>query len=320
MMTSIRRAALAAFVLALAFSGALQAVGEGRIVGTVVDEAGAPVEGAKVTLTRPGAGYKLEKVSDKKGQFMLLILDATQEYQLSIEKAGYGPYDGTGQAQAGGHGPPDLHPAEERPGGGRRRRAQGAVRRRPGDPGLQRGGHLSAGRRHGGSGGEAREGGVAQPQLAGASDRARRGLSRPEALRRGPGRRRPLPGPQAGRCRGAAGALRRPQAGGDGDKAREALDALAAADAKNPETAVRLFNEGAERARTGKLEEATTYFERVVEIAPTIPSSPRPTTSWASPTPRRTARRRRPRSSSRPSSSWPPTIPTPRRPRRCWRT
>ena len=72
MMTSIRRAALAAFVLALAFSGALQAAGEGRIIATVLDETGAPVEGAKVILTRPGTGYKLEKVSDKKGQVMLL--------------------------------------------------------------------------------------------------------------------------------------------------------------------------------------------------------------------------------------------------------
>src|SRR5262249_2946367 len=52
------------------------------------------VEGAKVTLTRGGTAYKLEKVSDKKGQVMLLVLDATQEYQLHIEKAGYGPYDG----------------------------------------------------------------------------------------------------------------------------------------------------------------------------------------------------------------------------------
>src|SRR5947208_1213800 len=94
MMTSIRRAALAALVLALAFRGALLAAGEGRIIATITDDKGAPVEGAKVTLTRTGTAYKIEKVRDKKGQVMLLVLDATQEYQLHIEKAGYGPYDG----------------------------------------------------------------------------------------------------------------------------------------------------------------------------------------------------------------------------------
>ncbi|HEY4592425.1 MAG TPA: carboxypeptidase-like regulatory domain-containing protein, partial [Thermoanaerobaculia bacterium] len=94
MMTSIRRAALTAIVLALAFSGALLAGDEGRIIATIVDDKGAPVEGAKVTLTRTGTAYKLEKVSDKKGQAMLLVLDATHEYQLHIEKGGYGPYDG----------------------------------------------------------------------------------------------------------------------------------------------------------------------------------------------------------------------------------
>jgi len=58
---------------------------------------------------------------------------------------------------------------------------------------------------------------------------------------------------------------------GDNDKAREALDALAAADPKNPEVAVRYFNEGAERARTGKLDEAAVFFEHVLLIAPADP-------------------------------------------------
>src|SRR3954469_12622734 len=101
MMTSIRRAALAAIVLALAFRGALLAGDEGRIIATITDDKGAPVEGAKVTLTRTGTAYKLEKVSDKKGQVMLLVLDATQEYQIHIEKAGYGPYDGPAKPKLG---------------------------------------------------------------------------------------------------------------------------------------------------------------------------------------------------------------------------
>ncbi|HEY4593944.1 MAG TPA: tetratricopeptide repeat protein, partial [Thermoanaerobaculia bacterium] len=58
---------------------------------------------------------------------------------------------------------------------------------------------------------------------------------------------------------------------GDNDKAREALDALAAADPKSSDAAVRYFNEGAERARTGKLEDAAVFFEKAVQIAPTDP-------------------------------------------------
>ncbi len=88
------RFALAVLLLAGLSASPLLAAGEGRILGTIVDSTGAAVEGAKVTLTRPGTGYKLEKASDKKGGFMLLILDATQEYLLRIDKEGYAPYEG----------------------------------------------------------------------------------------------------------------------------------------------------------------------------------------------------------------------------------
>lgn len=87
------RTALAVLALTLCAAGSLQAAGEGRVLGTVVDGSGAPLEGARVLLTRPG-GYKLEKKSDKKGQFTLLILDATQEYQIRIEKEGFSPFEG----------------------------------------------------------------------------------------------------------------------------------------------------------------------------------------------------------------------------------
>lgn len=88
------RAAMVVIVLVGLSASPLLAAGEGRILGSVIDSTGAPVEGAKVTLIRPGTSYKLEKISDAKGQFMLLILDATQEYQLRIEKAGFSPYEG----------------------------------------------------------------------------------------------------------------------------------------------------------------------------------------------------------------------------------
>jgi tetratricopeptide (TPR) repeat protein len=271
MMTSIRRAVFAALALALAFTGALQAVGEGRIIATVVDEAGAPVEGAKVTLTRPGTGYKLEKVSDKKGQVMLLILDATQNYQLAIAKEGYGPYEGpvkpkledtvrltftlpkTAPAASAAQAPKELSGAD-----------QAILAYNEGVTAL-RGGNMAAAATN------LEKAASLNPSLPEAQaalsqvylDQKRYG----DALAAADRYLALKPGDVDGlRVRYDALKL-----AGDGDKAREALDALTAADPKNPETAVRLFNEGAERARTGKLEDATSFFERVVEIAPADP-------------------------------------------------
>jgi tetratricopeptide (TPR) repeat protein len=93
------RASLIAVVLVALSAAPLLAVGEGRVLGTIVDSTGAPVEGAKVVLTRTGTNYRLEKVSDKKGQFTLLILDATQEYKIRIEKEGFNPFEGPVKAK-----------------------------------------------------------------------------------------------------------------------------------------------------------------------------------------------------------------------------
>jgi tetratricopeptide (TPR) repeat protein len=86
-----------AFALALVSvvwaAGPLHAAGEGRILGTVVDASGAPVAGAKVLLSRQGTSYKQEKKTDGKGTFTLLVLDATREYQIHVEKEGFLPVD-----------------------------------------------------------------------------------------------------------------------------------------------------------------------------------------------------------------------------------
>jgi tetratricopeptide (TPR) repeat protein len=89
-MTRTHRAALTALALVLALAGSLHAVGEGRVIGTVVDGKNNPVQGAKVLVTLPGvSSYKQEKTTDKAGKFTLLILDATQEYKVRIEKQGF---------------------------------------------------------------------------------------------------------------------------------------------------------------------------------------------------------------------------------------
>jgi tetratricopeptide (TPR) repeat protein len=269
MRTSIRRAALAA--LALAFTAALHAAGEGRIIATVTDEAGMPIEGATVTLTRAGAGYKLEKVSDKKGQVMLLVLDATQEYQLAIAKAGYGPYQGPVKpklqdtirltfalpkiagAKPAGDAPKDLSGADQAV----LSYNEGVTALRAGDlagavPKLEKAAELNPK--------------LPEVQAALAEvylEQKRYG----DALAASDRFLALKPGDPEG-LRARYDALKQ---AGDNDKAREALDALAAADPKNPETAVRYFNEGAELARLAKLDEAAVFFERVLAIAPADP-------------------------------------------------
>ncbi len=84
--------ALAALVLTLA--GPLHAVGEGRVIGTVLDGQKKPIQGAKVVVTLPGVeSIRQEKTTDKSGKFTLLLLDATKEYKVRIEKEGFQPYE-----------------------------------------------------------------------------------------------------------------------------------------------------------------------------------------------------------------------------------
>jgi len=97
-MTRIHRAALTALLLVLAFvlipGGPLHAAGEGRVLGTVTDGQNQPIQGAKILLTLPGVGsFKQEKTTDKAGKFTLLILDATKEYKIHIEKDGFQPFE-----------------------------------------------------------------------------------------------------------------------------------------------------------------------------------------------------------------------------------
>ena len=324
MMTSIHRAALTALILALAFTGALRAVGEGRIIGTVTDDAGAPIEGAKAVLSRAG-GYRLEKVSDKRGQFMLLVLDATQDYQIHIEKAGYGPFDGpvkpklqdtvrltfalpkTAAPAAAPSGPAPEAPKElsgadqailaynEGVTALRDGKVAGAV------PSLERAASLNP----------------SLPEAQSALAEVYLELKRyGDALAAADRYLALKPGDPQG-LRARYDALR---AAGDNEKAREALEALYAADPKSPETAIRFFNEGADRARAGKLDEAAVFFERVLAIAPADPKFAKAHYVLGMTYAKEDGKRLQAKGISRRSSRWPPRIPTPRRPRRCWRT
>jgi tetratricopeptide (TPR) repeat protein len=271
-MKAILRATLSALVVALSLAAALHAAGEGRVVGTVLDEANAPLEGVKVTLTRPGTGYKLEKVTDKKGQFMLLILDATQEYQIRLEKPGYRPNEGP------------LRPTLE----DTLRvkftlaKAEQAAAPAPGTPqelsgtdkaitAYNEGVALLKSNNLAGAAPKFEQAAALDPKLAEA-DAALADLylelgRNPEALAAADRYLSLKPSDPRG-LRARYDALK---ATGENDKARATLEALALADPKGEGTAVRYFNEGAELTRTGKYDEAAVWFEKVVEIAPAEP-------------------------------------------------
>ncbi len=270
-MITIRRAALSAFVFALLLAGALHAAGEGRVICTVVDETNTPVEGAKATLTRAGTGYKLEKVSDKKGQVMLLILDGTQEYQLRLEKPGYKPYEGPLKPK-----PEDtlrltftLAKAVEAPA------AAAAPKEMSGNDkailAYNEGVNLLKANNLAGAAPKFEEAAALNPQLAEAqaalADLYLEMGRHPQALAAADRYLVLKPNDPRG-LRARYDALK---AAGDGDKARATLEALAAADPKGEGTAIRYFNEGAELTRAGKFDEAAAWFEKVVEIAPAEP-------------------------------------------------
>lgn len=263
-MTLIRRAALAAFALTLAFAGSLQAGSEGRVAATVVDEKGAVVEGAKVLVTRPGTNYKLEKTSDKKGQVMLLILDASQEYQVRVEKAGYKIFEGPVKPKIEDTLRVTFTLAKDEPAPAAAKELSGndkAILAYNDGVTALRGGDLA------GAVPKLEQAASLDPNLAEAHaalaevylEMKRNGEALAAADRYLALRPRDARG-----LRARYDALK---AAGDEEKAREALEALGAGGG-DAETAVRFFNEGAELARAGKLDEAANFFQKVVEIAP----------------------------------------------------
>jgi tetratricopeptide (TPR) repeat protein len=267
-MIAIRRAVSSALVAALSLAAALHAAGEGRIVGTVLDAANAPIEGVKVTLTRPGTGYKLEKVSDKKGQFMLLVLDATQEYQIRLEKQGYRPNEGPLKPKL-----EDtlrvsftLAKAEQ---------AAGASKELSGNDqaiaAYNEGVNLLKANDLAGAAPKFEQAAAFDPKLAEASaalaDLYLELGRNPEALAAADRYLALKPNDPRG-LRARYDALK---GTGDHDKSRATLEALAAADPKGEGTAVRYFNEGAELTRAGKFDDAAAWFEKVVEISPAEP-------------------------------------------------
>lgn len=87
----MRLSAVACIVLAIFVAGTsaadAQVRGMGRVNGTVIDESGAPVEGAKVHTTTLG-GDAVECATDAKGKWTLTGI-GRGEWQVSLAKAGF---------------------------------------------------------------------------------------------------------------------------------------------------------------------------------------------------------------------------------------
>ena len=77
--------------LILILVGPLVAGTEGRVVGTVVDRAGKPIQGVHVVVSAPEIEFQMTRTSNKKGQFTLVLLEASRDYLIRLEKEGYQP-------------------------------------------------------------------------------------------------------------------------------------------------------------------------------------------------------------------------------------
>ncbi len=77
-------------VVLLCSASAAHALNQARLYGTITDENKKPIEGIQVTVTCPDiATFKLETVTDQKGNWAVTILDATKSYNYKYEKSGY---------------------------------------------------------------------------------------------------------------------------------------------------------------------------------------------------------------------------------------
>lgn len=266
------RALLAALTLSLALAGALFAGEEGRVLATVVDETGTPVAGAKVLVTREGTGYKLEKTSDKKGQVTLLILDATQEYQIHVGKDGYASFEDKIKpkiqdtlrvtvtlAKAASAAPAASGPEAAALAGA----DQAILAYNAGVEALKAGNMAGAAQKFA-------EATTLNPSLAeahGVLAEVSLELGKNAEALAAANRYLEL---KPGDARGLKARYDALKALGDKEQAREALAALATAD-PTQDTAVRLYNEGAEATRANDLDTAAVWFRRALEIDPKNP-------------------------------------------------
>lgn len=267
-MTRTRRALQAAFALGIFAAATLHAVGEGRMLVSIVDTEGQPVPGVQIVLTRPGSNYRIEKQTDKKGQATLLVLDATQEYLIHLEKEGFTPYEETIKLRVGDTirttftigRVPEPEPVEETAAALEGEGA--AVEAFNAGVEAVRAGDVAGGLV------KFQEAAALDPELPEAhlavAEVALEQGQTAEALAAADRFLALSPGDVRG-LRARYDALK---VLGD-PRSREALETLIAADPTR-ETAIRVYNAGAEAVRAGKREEAAALLQRALEVDPSL--------------------------------------------------
>ena len=83
-------------------AGSAEAAQEGRVSGTVLDEQGNPIQDATVTFSAVGMDYQKEVTTNTKGKFTAILLDATLDFSVTIEKDGYVTVEEPFKAKLGG--------------------------------------------------------------------------------------------------------------------------------------------------------------------------------------------------------------------------
>ena len=87
-MSRVRYAALFLFTTAWAYA---QTTGAATIVGTVTDNTGAVIAGAKITVVSPSMGFNFEGVTNSEGYYLVPYL-RPGAYNLTVESQGFKKY------------------------------------------------------------------------------------------------------------------------------------------------------------------------------------------------------------------------------------
>lgn len=263
------RALSLALLAAFALAASAHAVGEGRIIGTVTDDQGAPLAGVKVTFTRPGTDYKQEKTSDAKGKFTILVLDATQEYTIRLDKEGYQPYEEVLKPKAQDTLRIAYQLGKLAPAGPSDEQIKEMEGKNQAIAAFNEGVNLLRSNDLNGAATKFEAATQADANLApayGALAEIYVELGKNAEALAAADRYLEL---EPGNLRGLKVRFDANKALGDKAKTDQALEALIAAD-RSRETAVRIYNLGAESSRAGNRDDAVAYLKRAIEVDPTL--------------------------------------------------
>jgi tetratricopeptide (TPR) repeat protein len=283
-MNRIERALAVALVLALALAGSLWAVGEGRVLGTVLDPSNKPVAGAKVIITSPEFKYYQDKLTDSSGKFTVIILDATRKYAVRIEKEGFTPYESPLDVKLGENVRVTYNLGQVvkggAPAGGAPEALSGTNQAisayNEGVGAFQKNDNETAVAKFQQAAGLDPKNATIQAALAevylAQSKYAESAAAADKFLELDPGKVRGLKDrydAYKGLLSEAKVAKNAAKIEEYNAKAKQAMDALVAA-APGRETAVRLFNEGAEATREKRAADAEAAFRRAIQVDPTL--------------------------------------------------